>query len=150
MAPSAIIADIVLIEHRGLLHGWLIGQIDIERKRQKGETPPSRNRSGRKAPDPRQDWLDLPEFQHIRAEVQGDTLEEFQERIAALERIAAEKEKSDKRELLSANNSEYRFWIISFNLSLRASSNSVARCSRSTVGLLFSSINPRNRIPANS
>lgn len=104
-APSAIIADIVLIEHRGLLHAWLVGQIEGERKHQ---TAPSSHRRGRKLPDPRQDWLDLPEFKDIRSQVQGDTMAGLQERIDALQeklkrysyvRLSLEKEKADKREL---------------------------------------------------
>jgi hypothetical protein len=105
-APAAIIADIVLIEHRGLIHGWLVGQIDSERKRQTGTAP--RGNGRRREPDPRQTWLDLPEFQHLPVEIQNETLEGLRERMAALQaqikfftrpRRSAEADKVDKRQL---------------------------------------------------
>ena len=107
-SPAAIIADIVMIEHRGLVHGWLVGQIDAERKRQKGETPLSRNRSARRAPDPRQEWLDLPEFQHLPIEIQNETLDGLRQRMADLQerikfysrpRRSEQADKADKRQL---------------------------------------------------
>ncbi len=102
-APSEIIADIVLIEHRTLLHGWLVGQIAAERL----IGTPRRN-GRRRQPDPRQGWLDLPEFQHLPVDIQNETLKGLRERMAALKdqikfysrpRRSAEADKVDKRQL---------------------------------------------------
>ncbi len=98
-APSAIIADIVLIEHRGMLHGWLVGQIDAERKRQSGGAP--RRNGRRRQPDPRQGWLPLPEYPHIPLEAQADSLEEYRQRIIDTEAKAKSYAKrSIKKEVL--------------------------------------------------
>jgi hypothetical protein len=62
-------------------------------------------------------WLDLPEYQHIRAAVRGETLEQYRERMNALEkriesyayaRRAEEKLQEDEQELREMRRLEPR------------------------------------------
>lgn len=62
-------------------------------------------------------WLDLPEYQHIRAAVKGETLEQYRERMNALEkriesyayaRRAEEKLQQDEQELREMRRLEPR------------------------------------------
>jgi hypothetical protein len=67
-----------------------------------------RRRRIQRAANPGQAWLPLPEFEHIPAEVQADSLEEYRQRMGALKRRirfyanarrSKDAEKADKREL---------------------------------------------------
>ncbi len=101
--PDATSTDVAvfLVASEGVtINAWLLVHLiaAVDRARQ---------RVAPKA-DPRQAWLDLPEFQHIPAVVQSDTLEQYRERIKAFERRihsyalprrSTKAAKADKREL---------------------------------------------------
>lgn len=83
-ARSAEIAQSIIARHRAVIEAWNLSNLTaaIDRALQR------RRRVEREA-NPRQGWLPVPEFekfQNIPAEVQEDTLEQYREAIAALER----------------------------------------------------------------
>jgi hypothetical protein len=83
-ASAVEIAQSLISSHEAVIDAWTLANLTavIDRAFQ-------RFRRIERAANPEQAWLPLPEFegfQHIPAEVQEDTLEQYRENIAALER----------------------------------------------------------------
>jgi hypothetical protein len=107
-APSVKVAEFILTERRALIRDWLTARIETERERKNAVSGARKGRRGR--PDSRQTWLPLPEFPHIPPEAQGDSWEEYHERMSDLQMTikSHRRQSSEKLTLLKRQLTEMR------------------------------------------